>query len=245
MDRIGSAVTAVDHVGRRRAVITPPTVGAVDGADDEIVEAVAIDVPSSGKVIAALNREAGIAEIGYVDECGESATVAEDDVGSASVQAATVAERCGDDDVRISVAVEVTSVRNAEARNISVAALDHEARARHEKRQVDRAEGPIVSEDYIGRAGVVPAAVIVRRADDDVREAVTINVTSSRDADSQVIAGTCAVNYEAVGAEVLKIDAGISILSAENDISGARVAVGVRPPNNYVVESVVIDVASV
>ena len=107
---------------------------------------------------------------------------AEDDVGGSRVRPSQRVRAVGaDDDVRPPVAVDVARARDRPAGPVAGRrAVDPEAAAT-EGREVDLHRRGL-AEDHVGGTRVLaPVVVGARRADDDVAEAVTVDVTGGGD----------------------------------------------------------------
>ena len=139
----------------------------------------------------------------------EARRLAEHHIGLAGIVAAVVAAVRPDDQVGEAVAVDVArrgdAVAGVVARRI---ALDDEAVGRRESvvrsitcrpPAVDRAEARRLAEHHIGLAGIGAAVVAAGRADDQVGEAVAVDVARRGDAAAGLVARRIALDDEAVG----------------------------------------------
>ena len=174
--------------------------------DDKIVNAIAIDIArtrhcSTGTV------EIGVADDGeaiarrktrQIDRGTRRSSLPEDDIGRAGVRAARITENRADDDVVESVAIDIARARDAEpgkiARDI---ALNDEAIARGKTGQIDIGpRRPGLPEDDIGFTRIAAAIVAIGRADDQIVDAVAIDVARAGDAERQPVVGIVAADNE-------------------------------------------------
>ena len=182
---------------------------------------------------------------------GESARLAEDDIGFAGVRAAIVATGSPDDDVVEAVAIDIARRGDAATRQVACCiALDDEPVCRGEGGEIDIGEPGRLAEDDIGFAGVGAAIVATGRANDDVVEAVTVDIACGRDAASEGIECGIALDDEAQArGERGQVDIGVEELAsspAEDDIGLAGVAAAIvaeRRADDDVVKAVAIDIA--
>ena len=230
---------SVNDIGR------PETAISFISADNDVVITVAIDVPGRGDVDArsvadggALDDEAlqgvqrrNIDHLAAVGRFVAKALVAaENHIGFPGVVAAVVAKKRADNDVVKAVAVDVAGGGDAVTCVIEVGvALDDEALLAGETRHID-VDRDGASENHIGFAGVVwdrgvNAAVIAGiRADDEIGEAVAVDVAGRRDAAAEPVALGVAGDDEARRrrGEVSEVD----FLAPGGWIDGAETAGG-------------------
>ena len=85
-----------------------------------------------------------------------------------------------------------------------------------------------LAEDDIGLAGIGAAIVAVRRADDEVVEAVAVDVAGRGDAAARLVVGGVALDDEPVGrSEGREVDGREAAGLAENDIGLAGMAAAI------------------
>ena len=127
--------------------------------------------------------------------------------------------------------------------------VDHEpAGARRHRRQVDRG-GPGLAEHHVAAPGAAASGRIAfRRSDDQVGEAVAVDIAGARHAVTAVVERTLAIDDEAAGAcrnrrQVDRRGSGL----AEHDVASARGGaagwVTLGRPDNEVGEPVAVDIA--
>src|SRR5688572_24353932 len=151
------------------------------------------------------------------DGCAESRT--EDDVSLAGVVAAVVAIWRADDDIAEAVAVNVRGGGDAAARKVAGGiAFDSEAAVGrkiadvhdllvHGKRVLDVSKADSPAKQHVSRSGIVRAAVVFRRADDEVGETVAVHVARGRDALPRFVAAVFTVDTEALeGRNAVELD---------------------------------------
>ena len=149
---------------------------AVRRADDEIVDTVAVDIARGGDAatgpvvrVVALEDETVGRRQGRDVDVGETAGLAEDDIGLAGIAAAIVAIFCPDDEVGKAVAIDVAGGRDAVARPVvQRIAQDPESLRGNQQGEVDIAEAAGFAENDVGRPGGGAAIGVEGRADDDV-----------------------------------------------------------------------------
>ena len=145
----------------------------------------------------------------------EASAATEDDIGLASVVSAIVAAISPDDQIVDAIAIDVAGVGDA-APGLIVCriALDDEAVAGRQGGQIDYlpsadidAEASGATEDNIGLACVDAAIVATARADDQIVDAITVDVTRVGDAAPRLIVRRIPLNDEAIaGGKVGEID---------------------------------------
>ena len=241
------------------------------GADDQVVEAVAVDVAGGGDRAAgqvagilADDDEAAAAggDVGQVDGRAKAAGPAEHHVAVAGVGfdiARRVAALGADDQVVEAVAVDVAGRGDRDAGPVvAILAEDCQtAAAGGDGCQVDgRAKAARLAEDHVAVAGVIgldiARRVAARRADDQVVEAVAVDVAGRRDRDARIVAGILAEDDEAAaaGGDAGQVDGCAEAARlAEHYVAVAGIALGivrrvaVPGADDQVVEAVAVDVA--
>jgi hypothetical protein len=224
-----------------------------------IVEAVIVDVAGRGDLPAELvegdvadDREARgradvVGEVEVERELRRAAAAAEDDIGLAGVGAAIVVAERGDEDVVEAVAVHVARGRHVAAglvvRGI---ALDGESDGRGEILDVDGREAACLAVDHVGGPGIDSAGIRQLCADQQIVEAVAVDVPGRGDAEAELVAVVFADNGETLGrTQRAEVDVGEAARLSEQHIgrAGAAAAFGVERTDDDVVEAVAIDVA--
>ena len=219
------AVTGTGARARRRA----GTVGQV-GPDDDVVEAVAIDVPggghrSAGAIVRiravddeAANPRSNVHEINGRRKARPAAEhhIAVAGIGArARCRAGTVGKRCPDDDVVEAVAIDVPGGGHRKAGPIvRIHALDHEAaNPRSNVHEINgRRKARLAAEHHIAVAGLQTRArcragtVGKYRPDDEVVEAVAIDVPGGGHRKAGQVEFINPVDHEAAGSKRRKID---------------------------------------
>src|SRR5258705_6426609 len=227
-------------------------------ADDQIAEAVAVDIAGRrhreaaeaiGRFAIDLKAVAAV-QAGKVDVCRKSGRLAEHHVSRARGKTVWVCARGADDEIGKAVAVDIAGGRNPKAAGVACGlAADAKPRAAIETRKFQiGAETRGLAKDHIGRSGIRTIRVGLRSADCEVGKSVAIDVTGRRDRKAADIARRDAVNLKAVCA----IEAGKSERRAEArgfpeyDVGGAgREAVGAcaAGADDEVGESVAVEVS--
>ena len=221
--RAKGLVPAIDHIrltgiAARRAVDK-------NCADHNVVETVAIDVAGRGDAAAQLagrlfaehDETVLPGQSRNVDQAAhaEAARLSEHHIGFAGVRRPAGGPTRTDDNVGEPVAINVPGRSNVPAGiTIVDVAPDNEAVGRRQKRHVEdlptagqNADTGADAEKHIGFPGAIPAVIIVRRADDEIVEAVAVDVAGRGDAAAQLIVGGVASDDEAViGREVSNRD---------------------------------------
>src|SRR5687768_8724792 len=107
----------------------------------------------------------------------------------------------GDQDVHGPVVVEVAVAADAAEVVAGGLAVDLEAVGSVQPGQGDRARAAdaAAAEDDVGGAGVGAGVVLAGGADDDVVDAVAVDVAQGRDPDAEVVARELTIDLEAVG----------------------------------------------
>ena len=230
-------------------------------ADNQVVEAVAVDVARrrdgiAGMVVSDLGVDPEAADtqrdVIEVDR-REAARRAEHDIGGAAVEKArAVVVVSADDHIVEAVAVDVAGSRHREAGIIARRLTDdlEAAGARRNGAEVDRRQARSGAEQDIGRTGIGAAGVVVeRRRDDDVGETVAIDVASRGDRISRQVVGRLADELEAAGAvrDVGKVDGRRRRRRAEHDVGRAGIRVSAEIitvcPDDDVGEAVAVHIA--
>ena len=153
-----------------------------------------------------------------------------------------------DRDVAEAVAIDVPGQGNAVAGIvIGRRAVDPDPLVGAEIAKVHVLAGGLPSEDQIDGAGIGPAGVVVRRGDEDVVEAVAVDVAGGGDGKPGPVVGGIAEDLEAVGrVKIGEVDRFEALRPAEDPEPRRHysLAVGGRAENE-VVETVAVDVAGV
>ena len=250
---------AEDDIGLA-GIGSPGPVG-VEGTDQQVVDAVAVDVPRRGhRMPRQVQRgRAGDGEAhggghGRQVQIGpETARPAEHDIGLAGVLApGRIGIEGTDDQIRPPVAVQVAGRGDRPARVIpGVHARDGEAVGPAEGAKVEgRAETAHAPEHDKGLAGIgPPARIALGGPDDQIVDAVAVDVSRRRDGIAAPVGCIGPEDGEAVGpGQPGHVELGGEPAGpAEHHIAGSRVCLGtaVRFPRaeDQVVEAVTVDVA--
>src|SRR5690606_37697932 len=154
-------------------------------------EAVAIDVTGAADGPAAViepplavEAEAvGAVERTELDGGGKPAGLAEHHVGRSRTGAVRVCLRCADDQVIEAVAVDVTGTADGPpAHVVPRLAIEAEAVGAVERAERDRRGKPAgLAEHHVARPGTEVVRIGIRRADDQVVEAVAVDVAGTAD----------------------------------------------------------------
>ena len=212
----------------QRGQVDPAAVGAgaeddvaraarpLGGAKHEVGAAVAVHVAGGGHApgaaagVAADREALGGGQAAEVDHGAavrtrrsETVLRPEDHVGT---RPHSRARRAGNEEVGQPVAVDIPRRRNGDAGLVAGGCpLDHETPAGVEAVEVDHpaaaqpgSERAGAAEDHVGRARIRAARVHARRADEDIGEAVAIDVAGRRHAGARRVAGTGATDHEAL-----------------------------------------------
>ena len=186
-------------------------------ADDQVGETVAVDVASGRD--APTTRVAGESTVDHetASACsdrrqvdGAAAGLAENDVAAARIRAhRRIAQRHSDNHVGETIAVDVTSTRDAPAHVvIGPPAVDHEAAtAGSDRGEIDRAAG-FAENDVAATAIRTRNRKAVMSADDQVGKPVAIDITGRRHALATLVIGTLPIDHKAAdaGGDTRKID---------------------------------------
>ena len=163
---------AGDEIGRSGAVVSE---GCADGDPVGTVESAGVRDRPAGPVARRLARQRHV-RVGETHPVGHR-VAAVDDVGRPGVAGSAVVARCAHDHVCVAVVVHVTRVRHV----VAGAVRGRRAGERHVGvGQRDRARIGRTEED-VGRSGVGPAGVVLRCADDEIVDPVTVHVARVRD----------------------------------------------------------------
>ena len=198
---------AEHHIARPG--IAPVRIGAV-GADDQVGEAVAVDVARRGDRDAAevAGRHAaeleavGAVEGGEIEVGAEARGLAEHHVARAGMAAVRIGPEGADDQVGEAVAIDVAGRGDRAAAVVAGRhAAELEAVRAVEGGEVEiGAEARGLAEHHIARPGVASVRIGVVGADDQVGEAVAVDVAGRGDRAAALVAGRHAAELEAVGA---------------------------------------------
>src|SRR5215207_2092603 len=159
-------------------------------------------------------------------------------VGSAGIAAGYTYQQ-----VIEAVAVYVAAAGYAEARIVVCgASLDLEPHARSQTSQVDRSKAGFLTEDDIGLARGRAAVVTKRRRNDNVVEAVAIDVARAGDAVACKVVATLTLDLEPCGrCQVRQIDRSKAGGLAENHIGFAGIGTAIvakRRADDDVIETI-------
>src|SRR5262245_26754962 len=238
------------------------------GADDQVVEAIAVDVAGRRHRAAreidrilAVNDEAAIAgrHGGEVDLGGEARGLAEHHVAVARTVpciSGPLGKHCPDDEVGEAVAVDVAGRGYRPAGLIGrVLAVDNEAAVAGDRGEVDlRRKARGLAEHNVAvprKVAGVAGPVAPRSPDDEVVEAVAVDVPGRRDRAAGLITSILAVDDETAvpGRDCGKLDLRKPRGLAEHHVAvagtgaGVAGAVAIICPNQEVIEAVPVDVA--
>ena len=228
------------------------------GADDQVGEAVAVDVARRGDRAAAAVARRHAAELEavaavearQVEVGGKARGLAEHHIARAGIAAVRVGAEGADDQVGEAVAVDVAGRGDREAAAVVRRhAAELEAVAAVEARQVEvggKARG--LAEHHIARAGIGAVRVGAVGADDQVGEAVAVDVAGRGDRAAAAVVRRHAAELEAVAAvEARQVEVGGKARGlAEHHIARAgivAVRVGAAGADDQVGEAVAVDVA--
>jgi len=230
-------------------------IGAV-GADDYVEDTVAVDVARAADrfaravvAIDAVDDKAARAvhDIRQLDRT--AVRFAEHDVTLAGVVTVRVGVRRAHDKVVQAVAVHVADGADRSAGKVrAIDAVDGKAaRAVRHVRQLDRTAVRLAEHD-IALAGLAAVRIGPERADDHIRQAVTVHVARAADRVAGLIVAVDTLDHEAAaprrdGGQFDRI--GIARL-AEHDITLAglsAVRIAARRADNNVIDAVAVDVA--
>ena len=227
--------------------------------DDQVGHAVAVDVAGSRHGQAAAGA-GGLTFDGEAARAGRHraeldsprGAAAVDDVGPAGVAAcARVSQWRRDDEVRQTVAVEIARPGHGAAAAVACAgALDHEAaRTRRDCRQRYRGRGA-AAEDNVGAACVTSRRRVgAGRADDQIRQAVAVDVTRRSHGGTAAVACGLTVDDEATTAagHRRQVDRSDTAAASEDDVAAAGLEacrrVGIARADDEIADAVAVDVA--
>src|SRR3954463_2539340 len=206
---IAEAAGMAEHDIGLAGIIIGVADSGIDRADDEVAEAVAVDVARRGDAeacevagVRAGDREARRAERAELDVSLRPA-MAEDHIGLACIRppAWAVGISGADYDVGEAIAVDVAGRGDAAPGMIAGGGgVNREAGGGIERFQIDRREGSAMAEDQPGAAGILAAGIGVRRADQEIVIAVTIEIAGGGHAPSGTAAGRSSGDDEALAA---------------------------------------------
>ena len=189
VDRPDARRAAEDEIDRALLAV------AAIGADGDIVEAVAIDVPGRRDAVAGIvigcravdpDPFAGteIAQVHLLT----GRLPPEDQIDGAGIGPPGVVVRRRDEDIVETIAVDVAGRGDGKAGAVvGGIAEDLEAVGRVEFGEVDRADAAGLAEDHISGAGIVAAFAIRRRAEEEVGKAVAVDVAGPGKAPAEPI----------------------------------------------------------
>jgi hypothetical protein len=215
-ESVAGGKTGQIDIGARRAQLAEDDIGlpgvaagevAAGRADNEVVDAVAIDVASrrdacTGKVRrgAALDREAvSGGQAPQIDIGARDPRLAEDDIGLSGKAPAIIIAGSADDQIVDPVAINVSGRRNRARQVQGRIALDEEPVGGREARQVDvSACRTQLAENDVGPARIGAAVDAEGRADDQIVDPVVVDVTDRRRAGACLIIGPIALDDEAL-----------------------------------------------
>ncbi len=239
--RIAGQATRSAAVDERRALgRLPRVVGA--RADDDVVESVAVRVARrrhSGteerRLLVGLNRGGRCLRV----PARHARRPAEEDERRALVQLAAVVVGRPDQDVVVSVAVDVARSRHRGAEQRAV--LIRLERGRGGRRRAGLDAGRRAAEDERG-ALVGLARIVPTRPDDDVREAVAVRVARARDRDPEVGVDLVGLEHGARGGVAVR-DADRAAEEDDRDALVRLARVVAARTHDHVVEAVAVRVA--
>ena len=256
----GAASRAKDHIATTRASHCSRVTQV--GAHDQVGQAVAVDVArrchadaAAVQCALAVDDKAANAVGHRAQLDGGAAVLAKHQVAAPSIHAGAGISALGaNDQVGQAVAVDVTGTGYAPTAVVAAdAAVDHKTtRARGHRAQVDcRAAG--LAKHHIAAPGAehrCGARIAIRRADDQVGQAVTVDITCTRHTPAAVVTGTLPIDDKAArpAGHRAEVD-GRARRGAKHHVAapgigpgrGARVAV--RSAHNQVGQAVTVDVA--
>ena len=264
-----AAGLAEHHIAFTRAVLCVPRPGAARSADDQIGEPVAVDVPRRGDgaagavvIVASPEDEPAIArrDGAQAQSGAKAARFAEHDIALARLDR-VVARHTGitraHDQIGEPIAVDVARPRHRESGLIAaLLALEREAAiARRDGGEVDAGAKPArlakhhIALTRLGRGG--PRRAGIAGADDEIVEAIAIDVARRGDGNSGERVGVLAAHDETAraGGDGGEIDAGAKPARlAEHDIPVPGMELPARRParqgraDDQVGEPVAVDV---
>ena len=209
-----AATLAVDDIGFAGAIAT---VIAASCTDDQIADAITIDVACIGYAVPghvarriALNPESFAGEnAGQIDQPTRGSALAIDDIGLPGIGAAIVSATGPDDDVADPVAIDIACARYTAARQIACRiATDDEPVAGSQAGEVDRGAGrACLAINHIGLPGVGTSAIAIAGANDEIVDAIAIDIPGNRHAEPGIIIGRSARDKKTVaGGQGRKVD---------------------------------------
>ena len=247
---------AEDHIGAP-GVCARWWIAAVS-RNDEISEAITIDVTSTGHAVAALvsrtlpidhKATAAFCNGGQIN--GGSGGCAKDHIGAACVGAGGwIAEISADDQIRQPVTVDITSGGNAVAAEVArgLAIDDKAAVACCDGGEVDGG-GVGFAEDHIGAPGTLARCRIAfEGTNDQISEAIAVDITGGGDPMAVAVARALPIDDEAAsaccdGGEIDGGDVGFAEDHIEATGVGARFRVAETSAHEEIREAIAVDIA--